>query len=88
MGFSLQYMIDKPFLSVDKLFTQIFFFAILKHCWGEDQGFIFTLNGRLHLLYYESTLHRKSPFCLPFLGIARPQRHFQHAFVCERFTSI
>ncbi len=30
-------------------------------------------------------LQRKSPLCLPFLGIARPQPGFQHSCVCERF---
>ncbi len=31
------------------------------------------------------TLQRKSPLCIPFLGIALPQPQFQHLYVCERF---
>jgi hypothetical protein len=31
------------------------------------------------------TLQRKSPLCIPFLGIARPQPQFQHSCVCEQF---
>ncbi len=30
-------------------------------------------------------LQRKSPLCIPFLGIVRPQPQFQHSCVCERF---
>jgi hypothetical protein len=33
----------------------------------------------------EITLQRKSPLCIPFLGIARPQPQFQHSCVYERF---
>ncbi len=32
-----------------------------------------------------STLQRKSPLCIPFLGIARPQSQFLHSCICERF---
>ncbi len=31
------------------------------------------------------TLRRKSHFCIPFLGIARPQLQFPHSCACERF---
>ncbi len=32
-----------------------------------------------------STLQRKSHFCVPRKGIARPQSQFPHSCVCERF---
>jgi hypothetical protein len=32
-----------------------------------------------------ASLQRKSHFCIPFLGIARPQSQFPHSYVCERF---
>ncbi len=32
-----------------------------------------------------TTLQGKSHFCIPFLGIARPQSQFPHSCVCERF---
>jgi hypothetical protein len=32
-----------------------------------------------------ATPQRKSPLCIPFLGIARPQSQFPHSCVCERF---
>jgi hypothetical protein len=32
------------------------------------------------------TLQGKSHFCIPFLGIARPQSQFPQSCVCERFT--
>jgi hypothetical protein len=33
-----------------------------------------------------SALQRKSYFCIPFLGIARPQSQFPHSWVCEGFN--
>ncbi len=32
-----------------------------------------------------AALQRKSHFCIPFLGIARPQSQFPHLCVCDRF---
>ncbi len=29
---------------------------------------------------------RKIPFCIPFLGFARPQSQFSHSCACERLT--
>ncbi len=38
----------------------------------------------LKVVSMRATLQRKSPLCIPFLGIARPQPQFQHSCVCER----
>ncbi len=46
---------------------------------GQSENFAFNLSIK------DSTLQRKSHFCISFLGIARPQSKFPHSFVCERF---
>ncbi len=51
--------------------------------------FIYTYNYLFLTIYFNSslwpTLQRKSHFCIPFLGIARPQSLFPHSCVRERF---
>ncbi len=36
-------------------------------------------------MVWRSALQRKSHFCIPFLGIVRPQFQFPHSRVCVRF---
>jgi hypothetical protein len=45
----------------------------------------FTLGNPMPEPNLSSTLQRKSPLYILFLGIARPQPQFQHSYVCERF---
>jgi hypothetical protein len=45
----------------------------------------------LKYMYYTAkkiciTQQRKTPLCIPLLGIARPQSQFLHSCVCERCT--
>ncbi len=35
--------------------------------------------------FYRTTLQKKSPLCIHFLGIAQPKSQFLHSCVCERF---
>jgi hypothetical protein len=32
-----------------------------------------------------TTLQRKYPLCIPFLGIVRPHSQFLHSCICEQF---